>query len=146
MALRNYKQIVTGTKSLGTTGEQFLIGKITKLSPTISAGYLNNVVVSCQNNNIDDTEVATSFTIYLSNAEDEWADNEVVAVKATGVGGGTVSLSAKRVIRRDLDTLDASYGPIFVWAETADSSSTTDQARFTIEAWGRMVILEGNFD
>ena len=142
----NYKQVVTGTKAMGSTGEQILIAKITKLSPTISAGYLNNVIVACQQNNIDDTEVASPFTIYLSNSEDTWEDDQVITGRATAAGGGTVSLSAKRTIRRDFDTLDASYGPVFVWAEVADSSSTIDSGRFTVEAWGRMVILEGLFD
>ena len=145
---RNYRQTVTGTKAMGNLGAQAHIGTIDKLAPTISAGYLNNVIVSCQNNNIDDTEVAAPFTIYLSNRAgpaSNWSDDEVITARATAAGGGTVSLSAKRTIRTDESSDDASFGPVHVWAEVADSSSTTDEARFTIEAWGRMVILTGDF-
>ncbi len=135
---------------MGTLGGQSNIGKITKLAPTITGGYCNNVTVSCQNNNIDDTEVAAPFTIYLSNSPvGDWSDSQVITARATAAGGGTVHLSAKRLIRTNADGVtedEASFGPIYVWAEVADSSSTTDEARFTIEAWGRMILLEGNFD
>ena len=133
---------------MGSTGTQSHLATISKLSPTIAAGYLNNVVVSCQNNNIDDTEVASPFTVYLSNRAppaSNWSDGQVISAKATAAGGGTVSLSAKRFIRDDNPEDGASLTPVYVWAECADSSSTTDEGRFTVEAWGRMVILEGNF-
>ena len=144
---RNYRQTVTGTKSMGTTGEQAHIGKIAKLDPNLASGFLNNVVVSCQNNNIDDTEVASPFTVYLSNsAAGDWEDDQVITARATPAGGGTVSLTVKRVIRSDTNADDNSFSPIHVWAETADTSSTEDQGRFTIEAWGRMIILLADFD
>ena len=144
---RNYRQTVTGTKAMGNLGTQYHIGKIEKLYPNLASGFLNNCVVSCQNNNIDDTEVASPFTIYLSNsASGDWADDQVITARATAAGGGTVSLTVKRVIRSDTNADDNSFSPVHVWAETADTSSTTDEARFTIEAWGRMVILTGDFD
>jgi len=144
---RNYRQTVTGTKSMGTVGDQAHIGKIEKLDPNLASGFLNNVVVSCQNNNIDDTEVASPFTVYLSNSPSGgWDDDQVITARATAAGGGTVSLTCKRVIRSDTSADDNSFSPIHVWAETADTSSTEDQARFTIEAWGRMIILSGDFD
>ena len=135
---------------MGSLGGQSNIGSIKKLSPMIGGAYLNNVVVSCQQNNIDDTEVAAPFTVYLSNSPvGDWLDSQVISAKATSVGGGTVSLSAKRYIRTNADGVtedEGSFGPVYIWAEVADTSSTTDETRFTIEAWGRMVILEGNFD
>ena len=144
---RNYRQTVTGTKSLGTLGAQYHIGKIEKLDPNLPSAFLNNCVVSCQHNNISDTEVAAPFTIYLSNAPaGAWLDDQVVTARATAAGGGTVSLTVKRVIRTDTSAIDNSMSPVHVWAEMGDTGSVTADARFTIEAWGRMIILSGDFD
>ena len=132
---------------MGSLGGQFHLATVKKIDPNLASGFLNNCIVSCQNNNIDDTEVASPFTLYLSNSgAGDWSDEQVITARATAVGGGSVSLTAKRVIRSDTTEDDNSFSPVHIWAETADTSSTEDQARFTIEAWGRMIILEGNFD
>ena len=158
---RNYKQIVTGTKNLGTGGTQYHIGKVNKLDPALRGGYLHNVVVSIMQNNttyavpppvpsvnVGGTALMGAFTVYLSNsASGDWKDDQILAAKSTGSGGGTVSLSAKRFIKDDANADDSSISPVHIWAEMTDvTSGATDlTARCTIEAWGRMVLLSGDF-
>ena len=158
----NYKQTVTGTKTLGTTGAQYHIGKVNKLDPALKGGYINNFVVSViQDNstysvappdpsdNVGGTALMGAFTVYLSNsASGAWDDDQVLTARAVGSGGGTVSLSAKRFIKDDENADDNSISPVHVWLEMTDvtSGATSLKARCTIEAWGRMILLSGDFD
>ncbi len=159
---RNYKQTVTGTKTLGTTGAQYHIGKVNKLDPALKGGYIKNFVVSVvQNNstysvpppdptdNVGGTALMGAFTVYLSNsASGDWSDDQVLTARSTGSGGGTVSLSARRFIKDDENADDNSVSPVHVWLEMTDvtSGATNLTARCTIEAWGRMILLSGDFD
>ncbi len=159
---RVYKQTITGTKTLGTAGAQFHIGKVNKLDPALKGGYIKNFVVSVvQNNstysvpppdpgdNVGGTALMGAFTVYLSNsASGDWKDDQVLTARSTGSGGGTVSLSARRFIKDDVNADDNSTSPVHVWLEMTDvTSGATDlTARCTIEAWGRMILLSGDFD
>ena len=152
---RVYKQSVTGTKTLGTAGAQFHIGKVNKLDPALKGGYIKNFVVSVLQNNttiIDpaiDSALMGAFTVYLSNAPaGSWSDDQVLTARSTASGGGTVSLSARRFIKDDENADDSSIAPVHVWLEMTDiTSGATDlTARCTIEAWGRMILLSGDFD
>jgi len=152
---KNYKQVVTGTKDMGITGAQIHIGKVTKLDPALKSGFLKNVVVSCMYQELSGSPTIShtalpAFTVYLSNNSnaDGWSDDAVLAARSTSQGGGNVSLSANRIIRTDETASDSSLGPVHVWAEMTDVpgySGVGFDARYTIEAWGRMVILTGDF-
>ena len=151
---RNYKQVVTLTKNMGAAGAQFHIGKVSKLDPALKSGFLNNVVVSAMaNKQSGSTQIERAalqaFTIYLSNSSSAagWSDDQVIAARSTPQGGGTVSLSAKRVIRTDANEEDSSLGPVHIWAEATDvpvQPNTEAEGRFTIEAWGRMILLSSD--
>jgi len=159
---RNYKQTVTGTKTLGTLGAQFHIGKVNKLDPALKGGYIKNFVVSVMQNNstysvpppdpadnVGGTALMGGFTVYLSNAPaGSWSDEQVLTARSVASGGGTVSLSARRFIKDDENADDSSIAPVHVWLEMTDvTSGATDlTARVTIEAWGRMILLSGDFD
>ena len=152
---RNYKQIVTGTKTLGTLGAQYHIGKINKLDPALRGGYCHNVVVSVMQNNTmaaiaaEEWGFMGAFTVYLSNsASGDWKDDQILGARSTASGGGTVSLSARRFIKDDANSDDSSLGPVHVWLEMTDvtAGATAATARVTIEGWGRMVLLSGDFD
>ena len=150
---RNYKQSVTFTKNMGASGAQEHIGKITKLDPALKSGFLNNVVVSAMaNKQSGSTQIERAalqaFTIYLSNAKaGAWDDDEVIAARSTAAGGGTVSLACKRVIRDQETITNSVQGPVHVWAEATDvpvQPGTEAEGRFTIEAWGRMILLSAD--
>ena len=155
-----YKQTVTGTKTLGTAGAQFHIGKVNKLDPALAGGYIKNFVVSIIQNNSTylvppepgdkgGTSLMGAFTVYLSNsASGDWSDDQVLTARSVASGGGTVSLSARRFIKNDENDDDNSTSPVHVWLEmTSITSGATDlTARVTIEAWGRMILLSGDFD
>jgi len=147
---KNYKQMVTFTKDMGASGAQEHIGKIEKLDPALKSGYLNNVVVSVMANKQSGSSqieraALQAFTIYLSNAKaGNWDDDEVIAARSTAAGGGTVSLACKRVIRDQETIANSVQGPVHVWAEATDvpvQPNTEAEARFSIEAWGRMILL-----
>ena len=144
---------------MGASGAQEHIGKVTKLDPALKSGFLNNVVVAAMSNKQSgstqiERAALQAFTIYLSNSPaGAWSDDEVIAAKSTASGGGTVSLTARRVIR-DQETIvneDGNVvsvqGPIHIWAEATDvpvQPGTEAEGRFTIEAWGRMILLSAD--
>ena len=145
---KNYKQTLTMTKDMGSAGAQKHIGKAEKLDPALAAGYLNNIVVSAQINDLgpiiagDPAPNTPGFTVYLSTAPSgAWDDDAILTARSFGPMAGTRSLSAKRWIKTD-DTSDltSSTCPIHVWAEITDVTVTTDiEARFTLEFWGRFI-------
>ena len=136
---------------MGVTGDQVHIGKVNKLDAALKSGFLNNIVVACQAQGLSgSTQIERSalpaFTIYLSNSSstEGWSDDQVISARSTAAGGGNVSLSAKRVIRTDVNEESSSLGPVHIWAEATDvpvQPNTNLEARFTIEAWGRMILL-----
>ena len=146
---------------MGSSGAQEHIGKVTKLDPALKSGFLNNIVVSAMaNKQSGSTQIERAalqaFTIYLSNSPaGNWSDDEVICAKSTASGGGTVSLTARRVIRDQETITDDSeppkvlsvQGPVHIWAEATDvpvQPGTEAEGRFTIEAWGRMILLSAD--
>ena len=145
---RNYKQTLSMTKSMGSAGAQRHIGKVNKLDPALASGYLNNVVVTGQINDLgplvagDPAPNTPGFTVYLSTANaGDWSDDAILTARAFGPMAGSVSLHAGRYIKTDdSDDLTSSTGPIHVWAEITDVTVVTDiEARFTLEFWGRFI-------
>ena len=142
----NYKQVVTGTKDMGVIGAQVHIGKVEKLDPALKGAYINNFIVSCMTDRYADEGGTGGFMVYLSTAPSgSWSDDAVISARATPSGGGNVSLQAKRRILTDDSTDLTGQGPVHVWAEMTDLPEATQNARFTIEAWGKMIRLSGDF-
>ncbi len=154
----NYKQIKTGTISLGTSGAQVHIAEISMLDEALRGSFLNNVQFSVQANNavymvappdptdsVAGTSIMPSFTLYLSYESSSWVDNSVIAVSSTGSGGGNGNLTCKRVIKTNEtgSTVAEQIGPVHVWMECTDvtSGATSPEARVTLTAWGRMILL-----
>jgi len=138
---RNYKQVVALTKSMGSIGGQEKICNIRKLDPTLTTSYLNNVVVSGILNDYNSgiTQSPPGFMVYLTTST-TWADDEIIAARAFN-NGGNVSLTARRRIQSNLDDVDGTTGPIYVWVEVTDLAGVgeTMEARFAIEVWGRFL-------
>ena len=158
----NYKQVKTGTVDLGTTGAQVHIAEIKMIDEALRGSFLNNVQFSVQANNavylvappdpadsVAGTAVLPAFTLYLSYESSSWVDNSVIAVHSTGQGGGNGNLSCKRVIKTNEtgSTVAEQIGPVHVWMESSDvtTGATSTEARVTLTAWGRMILLEEDF-
>ena len=147
-----YKQMHTFTKKMGTTGAQEHVAKITKLDPALNSGYLKNIVCSIMAQDLTgSTQVERTalpaFTVYLSNSPSgSWSDDQVIAARSTAAGGGTVSLSARRRLETQDNIDNSNEGNVHVWVEATDvpiapTSGNELEARISIEAWGRFILM-----
>ena len=156
----NYKQIKTGTVNLGLTGAQYHIASVEMIDDALKGSFLKNIQYSVMANNApllnpggSDTASAVvmpAFTIYLSYESTTWDDDSVIAVSSTGQGGGNGSLGCNRWIKTNStgSTVAEQIGPVHVWMECTDTvtpSSTDIEARVTLTAWGRMILLKEDF-
>ena len=154
----NYKQVKTGTVDLGTAGDQIHIAEIKMVDDALRGSFLNNVQFSVmQNATIGQPPVAdlnvsrsstSAYTFYLSYESSTWNDNAVIAAYAVGGAGGNGNLVGKRVIKTNEtgSTIAEQLGPVHVWMEGTDISlSTSAEARVTLTAWGRMILLVEDF-
>ena len=152
----NYKQVKTGTVDLGTTGAQFHIAEIRMIDEALRGSFLNNVQFSVMQQRtirVDTAEEVSgssgqAFTLYLSYESSSWNDDAVIAAYSTPVGGGNGNLVCKRVIKTNEvgSTVAEQIGPVHVWMEGTDISLDIDQeARVTLTAWGRMILLVEDF-
>ena len=146
-----YKQVATGTTNMGDAGAQIHIAKVTKLDPALRAGYLKNVIVSVQNQVIRSlttgAAVEPAYTVYLSSAQDgAWDDDDVISARAVN-NGGNVSLTARRRIAEQSTADNTTTGPVHIWIEQTQvgQSGIDCEARISIEAWGRGVLLQKDF-
>ena len=133
---------------MGDVGAQIHIGKVEKLDEQLKGCYLNNIIVSVQQNQTSDQSGSAAYTLYLSSKPSgSWSDEHIITARATGVGGGTVNLVAKRRILTNStgeEAVQGATGPIHIWAEATDIAHDPNAARFTMEAWGRMHDLSGD--
>ena len=151
----NYPQVKTGTVNLGTLGDQVHIATIEMIDEALRGSFLNNVQFSVQTNNTmaaiagQEWGLVPSYTIYLSYESSSWVDSAVIAARATGQGGGNGNLTCKRYIKTNEigSTVAEQIGPVHVWLECTDvtSGATDAQARVTLTAWGRMILLVSDF-
>ena len=147
----NYKQIKTGTVDLGNTGAQTHIAEIRMIDDALRGSFLNNVQFSVMDNGsrpASDLSQVPGFTMYLSYESSSWNDDAVIAAYSTPVGGGTGNLVCKRVIKTNEtgSTIAEQIGPVHVWIEGTDISlSINQEARVTLTAWGRMILLVEDF-
>jgi len=154
----NYKQVKTGTVNLGTTGAQIHIAEIKMIDDALKGSYLNNVQFSVQQNLTIGTTAGVGaystsrssnqgFTFYLSPEATSWSDDRVIAAYSVNCAGNG-NLVAKRAIKTNSSgsAVAEDIGPVHVWMEGTDISTSTDaEARVTLTAWGRMILLEEDF-
>ena len=118
---RNYKQVVTATKSLGSAGSQVLIGSLSPLTARNQLGraYVKNIVMTyiLQGDTAADTDQG-GIVFYVS-SNNSWADSDVVTARALGFGGGTINIPIHRWVSGEL-TDDAPGGKLYVYAELTD--------------------------
>ena len=151
--MKRYPLVKTGTESMGTTGDQQYLGRVACLEPQIMAAYVHNIIVSCQNNVMNEDSAGAAFTVYLTSCGPVgsgglgWSDDKIITARSTGAGGGTVNLTVKRRIQTNDFTEEATeaIGPVHIWAEMTDLPQATQEARFTIEAWGSFHTLPVDF-
>jgi len=151
---RNYKQMKTGTVDLGSAGGQVHIAQVNMIDDALKGSFLKNIQYSLQANNLIASGVSgvgalPAFTIYLSYESSSWSDDSVIAVSSTAQGGGNGSLSANRWIKTNStgSTVAEQIGPVHVWLESTDVglAPAFTEARVTLTAWGRMILLEEDF-
>ena len=136
---KNYKLVNTWTKSFGSAGDQILLGNVSKLDAQGISAWLNNVVVTAQLNEGDGD--AGGMTFYLT-TDNTWNDDYIITGRAMPGYGGTVSLTAKRPIRGDVDEPKRNDGIVYVWGEITDLSYISNaDVRVIIETWGRSTNL-----
>ena len=137
---RNYKKTNILTKNFGSAGAQVKIATFGKQDNQMPGTYLNNVVVSAILSEGDGD--AGGLIFYLSTTGGTWDDDSVISAKAMPGYGGTVSLSAKRAIRKGAEAELADFGEVYLWGEVTDLSYTSDvTCRTVIETWGRNVLV-----
>ena len=164
----NYKQIKTGTVDLGFSGDQVHIASIDMIDDAIRGAFLNNVQFSVQQNATmaspaiaDEAGIlgntwrgisrssTMGFTFYLSYRATTWDDDSVIAVYSVGGAAGNGNLTCKRSIKTNEEgsTVAEQLGPIHVWMEGTEVSLDpfSTEARVTLTAWGRMIILKEDF-
>ena len=150
----NYKQIKTGTVNLGNAGAQVHIAEIKMIDDALRGSYLNNVQFSVQDQGGRTLGASggqiPAFTMYLSYESDSWVDSSVIDASSTPAGGGDGNLTCKRIIKTNEtgSTVAEQIGPVHVWMEGSDvalASETDLEARVTLTAWGRMILLVEDF-
>jgi len=159
---QNYKQVKTGTVDLGFAGAQIHIAEIKMIDDALRGSFLNNVQFSVQQNasmaspsievGSDLYAISRSstmgFTFYLSYESSSWSDDSVIAAYAVALAGNG-NLVAKRVIKTNEtgSTIAEQLGPVHVWMEGTDVSNDpfNTEARVTLTAWGRMILLVEDF-
>ena len=136
---KNYKQTTVETVSVGSAGEQILIGYFQPIDVEGSSmsAYLNNINLSLLLNDAE-SEGSGGFIAYLT-TNGSWAEADVITARA-GNFADTVSLAAKRTIKSSVYESDRNDGVIALWIEISDITITTDvDVRVVMEAWGRFL-------
>ena len=143
---RLYKIVNVNLKDMGSAGSSVLIGRIQKIDAEGLTGYLNNCVVTSYipdyhqpaGSQSGDMNPPPSVLVSLQTGSTSSGDNYVTARSTTG--GGTVSLSAKRVIRRNEAVTDGNDGMIYLYGELTDTTVSQDiEVKWIVETWGRYI-------
>ena len=135
--MKNYKQVDTFTKDMGSAGNQVLLGKIQKIDNVGATGYVNNVTISAIVNDAPGDE--TYGIMYYASTAASWADDDVITARACAVAG-TKSLSLKRRVASGSAQTDRNDGTIYIYGELTDVTVTDNvTVRFVVETWGRYV-------
>jgi len=137
----NYKKINSLTKNFGSAGAQILIARFKKADAQSSqVTWLNNVNVTGMLQEGDGD--AGGILFYLTTGA-SFDDDQIISCKGFPGYGGSVSLSAKRRIRKNEESDLGDQGQVYLYGEITDLSYTADvQVRTIIETWGRNVNID----
>ena len=150
---------------MGWSGDPIHIASIDMIDDAIRGAFLNNVQFSVMQHNTvavssegatDGLNRTTSaaYTLYLSYESGTWSDDSVIAAYSVSSQGGNGNLVCKRAIKTNEtgSTIAEQLGPVHVWIEGTDIAVDSQpaygaepQARVTLTAWGRMILLEEDF-
>ena len=141
-----YKTVNVSNKDMGSAGDPVLLGYVRKIDAEGLTGYLNNMVVSSYiqdykqpaGSQSGDMNPPPSIFVSLQTTSTNDGDDFITARSTTGAG--TVSLSAKRVIRTNDAVDDGNDGQIYLFAELTDTTvSANITVKYCIECWGRYI-------
>ena len=141
-----YKSTNLNSVDMGSGGDPVRIGRIQKIDAEGLTGYANNLVMTSYIQDYEQPaggvpgQVNPVPSILISaTTSSTWDANDLITARAT-TGAGTVSLSLKRVIRRNEDVDDGNDGLIHIWAELTDVTVSTNlNLKFISELWGRYI-------
>ena len=119
---------------MGSTGDQVLLGKISKLDAQGVTAWINNVQVSCM---VDEAEQDTIGFMVYATTDNSWSDDYIITARA-GAVGKTTNLPIKRKIMQDTDQTLGNFGQVYIWGELSDTVAS-ESARFVFETWGRFI-------
>ena len=140
----NYKKMNAFTKSFGSAGAQILLAKFKKADAQSSqVSWLHNVVVTGMLQNGDGDAGGVVFYLSTQGTSSAWSDDEIISAKGFPGYGGTVSLAAKRRIRKNEESELGDQGQVYLWGEITDLSYTADaDMRIIIDTWGRNINID----
>ena len=130
---RPYKLVNAFSKDIGNTGDQFHIGKISKLDAQGITAYVRNCVISV----ISQSREGLGYMLYATTSS-SWSDDYIITARAIN-NGGTTSLSIHRGIKEDSEVVDANYGVVHLWIESTDPGASDEDVRLVVESWGRFI-------
>ena len=146
--MKNFKIVNAFTKDIGSSGNQYHVGKISKIQAQGITAWANNCLVSVMASEIDraaaddQVTVQPAFLVYAT-TESQWSDDQIITARAC-FAGKTVNLPLKRSIRQDVEDPDSNDGVIHLWVEASDVSETGNDmlVRLVFETWGRYIEFE----
>ena len=130
---RNYKLVNAYTKDIGHAGEQYHIGKVSKLDAQGITSFARNAVISIISNSAE----GLGYMIYATTSS-SWSDDYIITARAVS-NGGTVSLPIHRSISEDAEDLVGNQGVVHLWVEGTDPGASDDEVRLVVENWGRFI-------
>ena len=140
----NYKKINALTKNFGSAGDQILIARFKKADAQSSqVSWLNNVNVTGMLQEGDGDAGGVLFYLSTQGTASGWSDDQIISCRGFPGYGGTVSLAAKRRIRRNEESELGDQGQVYLWGEITDLSYTADaDMRIVIDTWGRNINID----
>ncbi len=139
---RNYKQVISATKDVGSAGGQVLIGSLSPLTARNQLGraYCKNIVMTYILQGDAAADPDQGGVVFYISSNNTWADSDVITARARSFGGGTVNLPVHSWVSGEV-TDDAPGGKLYVYAEATDVTGITDvDIRYTAEVWGSALL------
>ena len=137
-----YKQVVSATKDIGSSGDQVLIGSLSPLTARNQLGraYVKNIVMTYILQGSSAADQDQGGVCFYVTSNNTFADSDVVTARARAFGGGTLNIPINRWVSGEV-TDDAPGGKLYLWAESTDVTLTTDiEIRYTAETWGTALL------
>ena len=139
---KQYKQVVTDTKSLGSSGGQILIGTLAPIANRNQLGraFCKNITMTYMLQGDAAAGADQGAVTFYIGSNSAWADSDVITARSAAYGGGTLNIPVNAWVSGEV-TDDAPGGKLYVWAECTDMTVVTNvDIRYTAEIWGSALL------